>query len=54
MIYGGGFSAEAAPQSYRAAFERARSYISSLPKLDQADILGGNAGRLFGFKVPRE
>lgn len=53
IIYGGGFGAETTPQSYRAAFERARSYIRSLPESDQADILGGNAGRLFGFKVPR-
>lgn len=49
MIYGGGFGADATPQSYRAAFDRARSYISHLSAEDQAKILGGTAVRLFGF-----
>lgn len=49
MIYGGGFSASATPKSYRAARERARSYISHLSAADQAKILGGTAAKLFGF-----
>jgi predicted TIM-barrel fold metal-dependent hydrolase len=49
MIYGGGFNASATPQSYRAAFERARSYIDYLSADDQAKILGGTAKRLFGL-----
>jgi predicted TIM-barrel fold metal-dependent hydrolase len=49
MIYGGGFDEKATTESYRAAFERARTYISFLPEEDQAKILGGTAARLFGF-----
>jgi len=49
MIYGGGFGANATGQSYRAAFERARSFIDHLSAEGQAKILGGTAGRLFGF-----
>lgn len=49
MIYGGGFGADATGESYRAAFERARSYIDHLSATDQAQILGGTAARLFGF-----
>lgn len=49
MIYGGGFNAEATGASYRAAFERARSFIDHLNAGDQAKILGTNAARLFGF-----
>jgi predicted TIM-barrel fold metal-dependent hydrolase len=49
MIYGGGFGADATPESYVAAFERARSYIDHLSADDQARILGGNAVRLFEF-----
>lgn len=50
MIYGGGFNADATPQSYRAAFDRAESFITHLPDSDRAAILGGNAAKLFGFK----
>jgi len=50
MIYGGGFGAEATAASYRAAFERARSFIGFLPEDEQANILGGNAARLFRFE----
>ena len=51
MIYGGGFSAQATGESYRAAFERGRSYIAHLGAEDQAKILGGNAVRLFNWKT---
>lgn len=49
MIYGGGFNAEATGESYRAAFERGRSFIAHLSAADQAKILGENAAKLFGF-----
>lgn len=49
MIYGGGFGADATPESYAAAFERARSYIDHLSAAEQAQILGGTAARAFGF-----
>lgn len=49
MIYGGGFNAEATPQSYKQARERARSYIAFLPEEDQRKILGGNAAQLLEF-----
>jgi len=51
MIYGGGFDAKTTPDSYRAAFDRTRSFLDHLPPVDQAKILGGNAVRLFGFKT---
>jgi predicted TIM-barrel fold metal-dependent hydrolase len=49
MIYGGGFGDSATPESYRAARERARSYVAHLSADDQAKVLGGTAARLFGF-----
>ena len=49
ILYGGGFNAEATPESYRGAFDRTESFISDLPEVEQAAILGGNAVRLFGF-----
>jgi len=49
MIYGGGFGPETTGASYRAAFERARSYLDHLSADDQAKILGGTAARLFRF-----
>jgi predicted TIM-barrel fold metal-dependent hydrolase len=49
MIYGGGFSDKATPESYRAERERARSYIAHLSAADQAKVLGGTAARLFRF-----
>ena len=49
MIYGGGFNADATGESYRAARERARSYVAHLNAADQARILGGTAARLYGF-----
>jgi predicted TIM-barrel fold metal-dependent hydrolase len=53
MIYGGGFGAETTGESYRAAVEKARSFVAHLSANDQAKILGENAARLFGFKVNR-
>jgi predicted TIM-barrel fold metal-dependent hydrolase len=50
MIYGGGFGAGATGESYAAAFDRARSYLSHLSDADQVKILGGTAVRLFGFR----
>jgi predicted TIM-barrel fold metal-dependent hydrolase len=51
MIYGGGFGSETTGESYRQAFERARSYLAHLSTADQAKILGGTAAKLFGFNV---
>jgi predicted TIM-barrel fold metal-dependent hydrolase len=51
MIYGGGFGTETTGDSYRQAFERARSYLAHLSAGDQAKILGGTAGRIFGFSA---
>jgi predicted TIM-barrel fold metal-dependent hydrolase len=50
IIYGGGFSAEATPASYREALDKARSFIDFLSEEDQTSVLGNNAARLFGFK----
>lgn len=47
MIYGGGFGADATGTSYRAAFEQARGYLSHFSAEQQAQVLGGNAVRLF-------
>jgi predicted TIM-barrel fold metal-dependent hydrolase len=47
MFYGGGFGVGATPATYRAARERARSYIAHLSAADQAKVLGGTAARLF-------
>ncbi|MFT5328400.1 MAG: putative TIM-barrel fold metal-dependent hydrolase [Planctomycetaceae bacterium] len=49
MIYGGGFNADATPESYQSAFARARSYIDHLSESEQAQILGGTAAKLYGF-----
>lgn len=49
MIYGGGFGADATPESYRQAFQRARTFIDHLPAGDQAKILGGTAARIMRF-----
>jgi predicted TIM-barrel fold metal-dependent hydrolase len=53
MIYGGGFGATATGESYRAAFEYARSYLTHLSEAQQAKILGENAVRLLGFSSAR-
>ena len=44
------FDAEATPESYRAARERARALIAHLSAEGQARVLGGTAARLFGFE----
>jgi predicted TIM-barrel fold metal-dependent hydrolase len=49
MICGGGFGADVTGASYRAAFERTRSYIDHLSSEDQAKILGKTAVRIFRF-----
>jgi predicted TIM-barrel fold metal-dependent hydrolase len=49
MIYGGGFASGTTTASYRAARERAQSFITHLPQADQAKVLGGTAARLFRF-----
>ncbi len=50
LMYGGGFNAQATGASYRAAFDRARSYLTHLSAEEQDLILGGTAKRLFGFE----
>lgn len=49
MIYGGGFSSEATPATYRKAFRDARSFLSFLSESDQNKILGENAVKLMGW-----
>jgi predicted TIM-barrel fold metal-dependent hydrolase len=51
MIYGGGFNADATPESYRAERERIRGYLAHLSDIDQAKIMGGTAARLFKFNA---
>ena len=50
-IYGGGFNSEATGASYREAFALGRSFIDHLTAAEQAQIMGGNAVRLFGFRA---
>ena len=49
MIYGGGFGAEATPESYRAYREQVAEYLSHLSDAERQMIFGGTAARLFGF-----
>ena len=49
MISGGGFDEKATAASYRAAREKARSFIGHSSADDQAKVLGGTAARLFRF-----
>jgi len=49
MIYGGGFGADATPQSYGAVRERTRATIAHLSDDDQTKVLGGTSAKLFGF-----
>lgn len=51
MLYGGGFDEKATGESYRAAREYARSFLTKLTPTEQADVLGGNAARILGFKA---
>ncbi len=50
MIYGGGFSATATPESYRASRDRARSLIAHYSAADQDRVLGGTAARMFNLR----
>jgi predicted TIM-barrel fold metal-dependent hydrolase len=49
LIYGGGFSAGATPESYREYREHVRMHLSHVSQEDQARIFGGNASEIFGF-----
>jgi predicted TIM-barrel fold metal-dependent hydrolase len=49
MICGGGFEANATPESYAAARERLLSYVSHLSAADQDKVSGGTAAKLFKF-----
>jgi predicted TIM-barrel fold metal-dependent hydrolase len=49
MIYGGGFGADATPDSYRAYREQVAEHLAHLPQRERQMILGGTAARLFGF-----
>lgn len=51
LLYGGGYSESATAESYRACRERLREYLAHLSAADQADILGGNAVRLFNWPM---
>jgi len=47
MLYGGGFNHRATATSYRAAFDRAAAMLVDFSAAQQAEVLGGNARRLF-------
>jgi predicted TIM-barrel fold metal-dependent hydrolase len=47
MVYGGGSSAEATAESYRACRERVRALLAFLSAADQAKVLGATAARIF-------
>ena len=47
MITGGGFEANATPESYLAARERLLSYVSHFSAADRAKVSGGTAAKLF-------
>ena len=49
VIYGGGFGANATPESYRKARETMRPFLAHLKAEEQAKIFGLNAAKLFGF-----
>jgi predicted TIM-barrel fold metal-dependent hydrolase len=49
MISGGGFEANATPESYAAARERLLSYVSQLSPAEQDKVSGGTAAKLFHF-----
>ena len=49
LIYGGGFGDKATADSYRAYRELVRSYLGDLSAAEQAQVLGGNAVKLYRF-----
>lgn len=51
IIYGGGFNARATPDSYRQYRENIATHLAHLSTAEQAAIFGGNAARLFGWRV---
>jgi predicted TIM-barrel fold metal-dependent hydrolase len=51
LIYGGGFSETATGESYKKERERIAGYLRHLKDDERAKVFGGNAARLFGFKV---
>jgi predicted TIM-barrel fold metal-dependent hydrolase len=51
LIYGGGFSETATGASYKKERERIAGYLSHLKEEERVKVFGGNAARLFGFKV---
>ncbi|HAY80447.1 MAG TPA: hypothetical protein DCY79_11620 [Planctomycetaceae bacterium] len=51
MIYGGGFHAEATPESYRAYRDRVAALLAHLSAGDRAKILGQTAAKLYGFST---
>lgn len=49
LIYGGGFSSDATPKSYRQYRENLSGMLGHLSAGDQAKVFGENAARLFGL-----
>lgn len=49
MVYGGGFGADATPESYRRYREQIGEYLAHLSEAERAMIFGRTAARLFGF-----
>lgn len=49
LIYGGGYDENATGDTYRAYREKVRGLLSHLSADEQAQVLGGNAAKLFGF-----
>jgi predicted TIM-barrel fold metal-dependent hydrolase len=49
MIYGDSFGPATTGETYAQAFNRARSLLSHLSSVDQSQVLGGTAARLFKF-----
>jgi predicted TIM-barrel fold metal-dependent hydrolase len=51
MMYGGGFSAAATPESYRQGREKLRPYLAGMREADRDKIFGGTAARVFKFNA---
>jgi predicted TIM-barrel fold metal-dependent hydrolase len=49
MICGGGFNAEATPQSYRRYRDQTGEHLVHLSETERQMIFGGTAAKLFGF-----